>query len=186
MVELQTYFVLTRNISWWIFISSIFRRFYFPCIWKALEMKNMIKWRRDHIRLVFMYTTKNAVEQPQCWALWTSYIPVPKVSIVWNFQPVITITLQGYWFPYMEDDGFGKWIKEWGKAEYNWNIDCTSNTWDFSMQSVNAATMITTMDYVLHSVPRIINSNTIIYQGIWFPYMFFLKVMVQAGWSSIQ
>jgi len=117
MVELQTYFVLTRNISWWIFISSIFRRFYFPCIWKALEMKDMIKWRRAHIPLIFIYTTKKAVEQPQCSALWTSYIPVPKVSIVWNFQPVIIFTLQGFWFPCMEDDGFGKWIKEKNDAK---------------------------------------------------------------------
>jgi len=76
--------------------------------------------------------------------------------------------------------------KEWCKAEYNCNIDCTSNTWDFSMQYVIATTMTTTMDYVLHSVPRIINLNTIIFQGIWFPYMLFLKVMVQAGWCSVQ
>lgn len=55
--RVQTCFVLTRNISWLIFISSIFRRFYFPCISEALEMKNMIKWRRAHIPLVFIYTT---------------------------------------------------------------------------------------------------------------------------------
>lgn len=174
--RVQTCFVLTRNISWLIFISSIFRRFYFPCISEALEMKNMIKWRRAHIPLVFIYTT----------ATMFSTVDIVYSCSKSEHSVEFSSLFRGF--------GFHAWKmvlerKEWCKAKYNWNIDCASNTWDLSMQSVITATMLTTMDYVLHSVPRIINSKTINFQGIWFPYMllwWFWKVMVQAGWSSIQ
>lgn len=39
-----------------------------------------------------------------------------KSEQVWNFQSVITIILQGFWFPCMYD-GFGKWIKEKNDAK---------------------------------------------------------------------